>query len=98
MFYNKIKMFYNKIYIMAFSIFGISISIEMLILLGVVYLIIIVNTLTSCCNMNGIMEGFELNGLIGGTDAIVKDAAKQAKEGFRPSPGNILGRGQYISI
>jgi len=83
---------------MKFSIFGISITVEMLILIGVIYLIIVLNTISSCCNMHGIMEGFELNGLIGGTDAIVKDAAKQTKEGYTASPGYILGRGQYISI
>jgi len=83
---------------MKFSIFGISISVEILILIGVISLIIMLNTTSSCCNMRGIMESFELNGLIGGTDAIVKDAAKQTKEGYRASPGYILGRGQYISI
>ena len=83
---------------MAFSIFGISISIKILIIIGVIYLILVLNTMHGCCNMYGIMEGFELNGLIGGTDAIVKDAAKQTKEGYLPSPSSILGRGQYISI
>jgi len=43
---------------MNISILGMSISIEMLILIGVIYLIIVVNTVSSCCNMYGGMEGF----------------------------------------
>ena len=43
---------------MNISILGMSISIEMLILIGVIYLIIIVNTFSSCCNVTGLMEGF----------------------------------------
>jgi len=43
---------------MNISILGMSISIEMLILIGIVYLIIIVNTVSSCCNTHGGMEGF----------------------------------------
>jgi len=46
---------------MKISVFGFSITIEMLILLGILYLIIVMNTLYSCCNWNGITEGLEVN-------------------------------------
>ena len=71
---------------MNFSIFGFSVSIEILILIGVIYLILVVNTLHGCCNTYGMIEGFESGGIVGGADAIVKDAAKQVggfiREGY----------------
>lgn len=39
------------------SLFGITVSFEMLILIGVIYLIIAINTVYGCCNINR-MEGF----------------------------------------
>jgi|LauGreDrversion4_2_1035121.scaffolds.fasta_scaffold02272_10 hypothetical protein len=38
------------------SIFGYKITLEMLILIGVIYLILVGHTLCSCCNVPGIME------------------------------------------
>lgn len=38
------------------SIFGYKISLEMLILIGVIYLILVGHTVCGCCNMYGIME------------------------------------------
>lgn len=64
---------------MNISVFGFSISVEVLILIGIIYLILVVNTLTSCCNIPGMLEGFEQNGLTGGVDTLVKDVASQAK-------------------
>jgi len=73
---------------MNISIFGLSITTEMLILIGVVYLILVVNTLHGCCNTYGMIEGFEAGGIMGGADAIVKDAAKQM--------GGILREGNTV--
>jgi len=42
---------------MKFAIFGYNIGIEVLIFIGVLYLIIVMNTMYSCCNLNGIKEG-----------------------------------------
>lgn len=67
-------------YIMDLSLFGFKVNLEVLILIGIVYLILVVNTLTSCCNVSGITEGFASGGLMGGSDRIVKTVAGQANE------------------
>lgn len=67
---------------MDLKLFGFSISLEILILIAVIYLIIVVSTLTSCCNVSNIAEGFATQGLTGGMDNIVKDLAKQVKKGI----------------
>jgi hypothetical protein len=41
---------------MDISIFGFKINMEILLLVGIIYLILIVHTVCSCCNMPGIME------------------------------------------
>ena len=65
-------------YIMDLSLFGFKLNLEVLILIGIVYLILVVNTLTSCCNVLGITEGFAGGGIIGGTENMAKDMAGQA--------------------
>jgi hypothetical protein len=44
---------------MDISIFGYKLNLEILILIGVVYLILVGHTLCGCCNMGKIMEGLE---------------------------------------
>ncbi len=44
---------------MNISLFGFDISVEILILIGVIYLVMIAHTVGGCCNMNRIMEGLE---------------------------------------
>lgn len=46
-------------YKMDISIFGYKISLEILILIGVIYLILVSHTICGCCNMYKIMEGLE---------------------------------------
>jgi hypothetical protein len=70
-------------YIMDLALFGFKLNLEILILIGVVYLIMVVNTLTSCCNVTGITEGFAVGGVVGGTDRVVKDVASQLTDGMR---------------
>jgi len=41
---------------MDISIFGVKISLEILILIGILYLILMLHTVCSCCNVPGIME------------------------------------------
>jgi hypothetical protein len=43
---------------MDISIFGFKLNLEILILIGVVYLILVSHTVCGCCNMGKIMEGF----------------------------------------
>jgi len=46
-------------YKMDINIFGYKISLEILILIGVIYLILVSHTICGCCNMFKIMEGLE---------------------------------------
>jgi hypothetical protein len=42
---------------MDINLFGLKLNVEMLILIGVVYLIMVGHTIGGCCNMPRIMEG-----------------------------------------
>jgi hypothetical protein len=44
---------------MDITIFGFKLNLEILILIGVVYLIMVGHTLGGCCNMSRVMEGLE---------------------------------------
>lgn len=46
-------------YNMDIEIFGYKLNLEILILMGVVYLILVVHTLFGCCNMKRVKEGLE---------------------------------------
>ena len=69
-------------YIMDLAILGFKLNLEVLILIGIVYLILCVNTLAGCCNVRGIAEGYENGGMYDGTDYLVKEVAKQVKTGI----------------
>ena len=56
---------------MDISIFGYKLNLEVLILIGVVYLILVGHTVGGCCNVSGIMEGLE---------TMKKDAVKKTKQ------------------
>ena len=58
-------------YSMDISILGYKLSVEILILIGVIYLILVGHTVGSCCNVHGIVEGLQ---------NIAK--VKKGKEGF----------------
>jgi len=59
-------------YNMDISIFGYKISLEILILIAVLYLIIVGHTLCSCCNFYSLIEGME-----GQVSSMVQDASGQ---------------------
>jgi hypothetical protein len=44
---------------MDISLFGFKMNLEILILIGVIYLIMVGHTVCGCCNMSRIMEGLE---------------------------------------
>ena len=46
-------------YNMDISLFGFKMNLEILILIGVIYLIMVGHTVCGCCNMSRIMEGLE---------------------------------------
>ena len=66
-------------YNMNISILGYKLSLEILILIGVIYLILVGHTICGCCNMGGIMEGLATatgaTGATGTTDAGAKATA-----------------------
>jgi hypothetical protein len=70
-------------YNMDISILGYKFNLEILILIGVVYLILVGHTFCGCCNMHRIMEG--LTSMAKNTEKnknFVKVPAPPAKEGF----------------
>lgn len=78
-------------YIMDLAFFGFKVNLEVLILIGIVYLVLVVNTLTSCCNVIGITEGFAGGGIIGGTENLAKNIAGQGVDIIKQVQG-VLGR------
>jgi hypothetical protein len=46
-------------YNMDISILGLKLNVEMLILIGVIYLILVGHTVGGCCNFHGLMEGMQ---------------------------------------
>ena len=50
---------------MEISIFGYRINLEVLILIGIIYLILVVNTVCSCSNVPKVME--TMKGMVKGT-------------------------------
>jgi hypothetical protein len=46
-------------YNMNIRLFGFNLNVEILILIGIVYLIMVGHTVCGCCNMGRIMEGLE---------------------------------------
>jgi hypothetical protein len=66
-------------YKMDINIFGYKISLEILILIGVIYLVLVSHTICGCCNMRGIMEGLET---MTKPDPTKKDPTTTGKEGF----------------
>ena len=46
-------------YNMDITLFGFKLNVELLILIGIVYLILVGHTVCGCCNMGRIMEGLE---------------------------------------
>jgi hypothetical protein len=46
-------------YNMEITLFGFHFNLEILILIGVIYLIMVAHTVGGCCNMHRIMEGME---------------------------------------
>jgi len=66
---------------MDITIFGYKLNLEVLILIGVVYLILVGHLFCGCCNMNRIMESFANN----------KDADKKAKANTNLPSQNAVG-------
>jgi hypothetical protein len=67
-------------YNMDITIFGYKLNLEVLILIGVVYLILVGHLFCGCCNMNRIMESFDN-----------KDADKKAKANTNLPSQNAAG-------
>jgi hypothetical protein len=73
---------------MDISILGYKINLEVIILICVIYLILVGNTVCSCCNYNNIMEGLTTM-----KNKIKKSSTK--KEGFTPTNINFGESSKY---
>jgi len=74
-------------YNMDITIFGYKLNLEVLILIGVVYLILVGHLFCGCCNMNRIMESF-----------VNKDADKKAKANHNLPPQNAVGMAGSVQV
>lgn len=72
-------------YNMNISILGFKLNLEILILIGVIYLIMVVHTLGGCCNYN-LMEGFDLSGNL----QTIKTDMSNNKVSSSDMSGNLL--------
>ena len=68
-------------YNMDISIFGYKIGLEILILIGIIYLILATHTICGCCNFYSLIEGMETKTTNSGTTA-TKATKATKKEGF----------------
>ena len=68
-------------YNMDISIFGYKIGLEILILIGIIYLVLASHTLCGCCNFYSLIEGLETKTTNSGTTA-TKATKATKKEGF----------------
>ncbi len=87
---------------MDITIFGFKINLEMLILIGVIYLILVLHTIGGCCNMPLIVEKLSnmnssdssTNSSTNSSDKLKKAALLKNKEGFTGAPYSL---GDYSS-
>jgi hypothetical protein len=56
---HKVKYYLSNMYNMDITLFGFKMNLEILILIGVIYLILVAHTFGGCCNMPLIMEGLK---------------------------------------
>jgi hypothetical protein len=56
---DKVKYYLSNMYNMDITLFGFKMNLEILILIGVIYLILVAHTFGGCCNMPLIMEGLK---------------------------------------
>ena len=75
-------------YNMNVSLLGYKISVEILILIGVIYLILVGHTVCGCCNMHGIMEGLGNMGKNSKNSSSSKNQKKQPSHGMSRGPGS----------
>jgi hypothetical protein len=71
---------------MDISIFGYKLNLEILILIGVVYLILVGHTFCGCCNF-GMMEGFDVSGNTVAKEDPVKVALKKTNLATQSTAG-----------
>jgi len=77
-------------YNMDISIFGYKINLEILILIGVIYLILVGHTVCGCCNFHGIIEGLEATTNQNINQQKNKTSMDMSKPATEKSSGNSL--------
>ena len=64
---------------MNIHLFGLNLNVEMLILIGIIYLILVVHTIGGCCNMPRIMEGLKSMNSADSSDSSSSDSSSSDK-------------------
>ena len=89
-------------YNMDITLFGFKMNLEMLILIGVIYLILVAHTFGGCCNMPLLMEGLKnmdssntLKNIDASNNVIKAPVLKKNKEGFTGANTNYGESSQY---
>ena len=83
-------------YNMDITLFGFKMNLEILILIGVIYLILVGHTIGGCCNMPLIMEGLKSMDSSSSDDDMKKMAMlKKKQEGFTGANTNYGESSQY---
>jgi len=78
------------------SIFGFKINLEIIILIGIIYLILVVNTLSSCSNMSAIIEGMGNMAVAAGNEA--KNKAASGSMAHAAVSAGVVGAKEGVKI
>jgi hypothetical protein len=81
---------------MDISVLGYKLNVEILILIGVVYLILVGHTVGGCCNVNGIMEG--LTNMASGKPLNAKSSPSPSSSSSNALLGTQVGNGVAPTI
>ena len=76
-------------YNMDISIFGYKFNLEILILIGVVYLILVGHMFCGCCNMGRMMEGFDVSGNMQKVQQAVEQNAPAIQQKVQQAKANM---------
>lgn len=103
------KYYLSRMYNMDIAIFGYKLNLEILILIGIIYLILVVHTLAGTCNMKRVKEGLDVmmggegetgktgkTGETGMTDETVESGNMSEPKGM-PIPKNAKSSGSKMN-
>ena len=89
------KILSDDMYIMNIELFGFKLSLEVLIFIGIIYLVIVVNTLYGCCNTEGFVGA---NTNYGESSQFSLTNDKVINTDTWSAPSLLMGKGQPASL